>query len=110
MSRLAPIYAAIAIFPLIAAGAALPYVALQYRRHGSLGPGQLFLAGLFALYLVGLAFAVVLPLRPVSPEFCDVFGVNAKLDPIHVVNEARSEYTTGGLGASFATRTCRTCR
>ena len=64
MSRLAPIYAAIAIFPLIAAGAALPYVALQYRRHGALGAGQLLLAGLFALYLVGLTFAVVLPLRP----------------------------------------------
>ena len=99
MSRLAPIYAAIAIFPLIAAGAALPYVAHQYRRHGALGTGQLLLAGLFALYLVGLAFAVVLPLRPVSPDFCEVFGVNAKLDPIYVLNEARSEYSTGGIGA-----------
>jgi glycopeptide antibiotics resistance protein len=99
LSRLAPIYAAIAIFPLIAAGAALPYVALQYRRHGSLGTGQLFLAGLFGLYLVGLAFAVVLPLRPVSPDFCQVFGVHAKLDPFHVLSQARSEYSIGGLGA-----------
>ena len=99
MSRLAPIYAAIAIFPLIAAGAALPYVAIQYRRHGALGTGQLLLAGLFGLYLVGLAFAVVLPLRPVAPDFCEVFGVNAKLDPFHVLNEARSEYSAGGLGA-----------
>jgi glycopeptide antibiotics resistance protein len=99
LSRLAPIYAAVAIFPLIAAGAALPYVAHQYRRHGALGTGQLMLAGLFALYLVGLAFAVVLPLRPVSPDFCQLFGVNAKLDPTHVLNEARSEYSTGGLRA-----------
>lgn len=99
MSRLAPIYAAVAIFPLIAAGAALPYVAVQYRRHGALGTGQLILAGLFGLYLVGLAFAVVLPLRPVSPDFCQVFGVNAKLNPFHVLTEARLEYSSGGLGA-----------
>ena len=99
MSRLAPIYAAIAIFPLIAAGAALPYVALQYRRNGALGAGQLFLAGLFGLYLVGLAFTVVLPLRPVSPEFCDVFGVNARLDPFHVFDHVSAVRRSGGLSA-----------
>ena len=42
---------------------------------------------------------MVLPLRPVSPDFCELFGVNPKLDPFHVVNEARSAYSTGGLGA-----------
>ena len=99
MSRLAPIYAAIAIFPLIAAGAVLPYVALQYRRHGALGPGQLILAGLFALYLVGLAFAVVLPLRPVSPGFCEAFGVSPRLDPFQVLSQARASYSGGGIGA-----------
>ncbi len=99
MSRLGPLYAAIGIFPLIAAGAALPYVAIQYRRRGTLGPGQILLAALFGLYLVGLAFAVVLPLRPVSPDFCELFGVNAKLDPFHVVNEARAERASGGLSA-----------
>ena len=99
LSRLAPIYAAIAIFPLIAAGAALPYVALQYRRNGTLGAGQLLLAGLFGLYLVGLAFTVVLPLRPVSPEFCDVFGVNARLDPFHVFDHVSAVRRSGGLSA-----------
>lgn len=99
MSRLAPIYAAVAIFPLIAAGAALPYVALQYRRHGALGAGQLILAGLFGLYLVGLAFAVVLPLRPVSPDFCQVFGVNPRLDPLHAIEHARAARANGGISA-----------
>ena len=99
MSRLAPIYAAIAIFPLIAAGAALPYVALQYRRNGSLGAGQVILAGLFGLYLVGLVFAVVLPLRPVSPDFCQVFGVNPRLDPLHVIDNARQARANGGISA-----------
>jgi glycopeptide antibiotics resistance protein len=96
LSRLGPLYAAIAIFPLIAAGAALPYVALQYRRNGSLGAGQLALAALFGLYLVGLAFAVVLPLRPVTPEFCQLFGVEARLDPLVVVNEARAVRAESG--------------
>ena len=110
MSRLAPIYAAIAIFPLIAAGAALPYVALQYRRHGALGAGQLFLAGLFGLYLVGLAFAVVLPLRPVSPDFCQVFGVNPRLDPFHVFDQSAQFARAAASEPSFATPTFRTCR
>ena len=99
MSRLAPIYAAVAIFPLIAAGAALPYVAVQYRRNGALGAGQLVLAGLFGLYLVLLAFAVVLPLRPVSPDFCAVFGVSPRLDPLHAIEHARDVRATGGFSA-----------
>ena len=99
MSRLAPIYAAVAIFPLIAAGAALPYVAVQYRRHGSLGPGQLILVGLFGLYLVLLAFAVVLPLRPVSPDFCAAFGVDPRLDPFHVFTHVSETRQSGGLSA-----------
>lgn len=99
MSRLAPIYAAIAIFPLIAAGAAFPYVALQYRRNGALGLGQLILASLFALYLMGVAFAVVLPLRPVSPDFCQAFGVSPRLDPFHVFDHVGAVRQSGGLGA-----------
>ena len=99
MSRLGPLYAAIAIFPLIAAGAALPYVALQYRRNGSLGAGQLILASLFGLYLVGLAFAVVLPLRPVTPDFCQFFGVEPRFDPLYIVTEARIERAGGGWSA-----------
>ena len=99
MSRLGPLYAAVAIFPLIAAGAALPYVALSYRRRGALGAGQIFLASLFGLFLVGLAFAVVLPLRPVTPEFCDVFGVEPRLDPLNVLREARFERAGGGFSA-----------
>jgi glycopeptide antibiotics resistance protein len=99
LSRTAPLYAAVAIFPLIAAGAALPYVALQYRRHGSLGAGQLALAAIFGLYLVGLAFAVVLPLRPVTADFCQIFGVEARLNPLFILDEARSERAVGGWSA-----------
>jgi glycopeptide antibiotics resistance protein len=99
LSRLAPIYAAIAIFPLIAAGAALPYVAVQYRRHGTLGPGQLILAALFGLYLVGLAFAVILPLRPVSADFCQLFGVDPRLNPFSVVDRAIEVRRSGGVSA-----------
>jgi len=99
LSRLGPLYAAVAIFPLIAAGAALPYVALTYRRRGAIGAGQLLLAGLFGLYLVGVAFAVILPLRPVSPDFCELFAVNARYNPIDIVNAARLERAGGGISA-----------
>lgn len=99
MSRLGPLYAAVAIFPLLAAGAILPYVALQYRRRGTLGAGDLALAGVFALYLVGLAFSVILPLRPVTPDFCAIFGTEPRLDPTLIVTEARLEYAGGGISA-----------
>ncbi len=99
MSRLGPLYAAVAIFPLLAAIAALPYVAIQYRRRGTLGIGHIILASAFGLYLVGLAFAVILPLRPVEPGFCDAFGVHARLNPFHIVNEARIERANGGWSA-----------
>ena len=88
MSRLGPLYAALAIFPLIAAGAALPYVAIVLRRRGTLGAGQIALAALFGLYLVGLALVVVLPLRPVGPDFCQLFGVDPRLDPFLIVERA----------------------
>jgi len=104
LSRLAPIYAAIALFPLIAAGAALPYVALQYRRPGSLAPGQLILVGLFGLYLMGLAFAVVLPLRPVSADFCQAFGVDPRLNPLNIFDQARAVRSTGGISAVLRDR------
>ena len=104
MSRLGPLYAALAIFPLVAAGAALPYVALVLRRRGALGAGQIALAALFGLYLVGLAFVVVLPLRPVGPDFCDLFGVSARLDPLHVVDQARTIRAQEGWGAVLRNR------
>ena len=99
MSRLGPLYAALAFFPLLAAGAALPYVAAQYRRNGTVGAGHLVLAGAFALYLVGLAFTVILPLRPVTPDFCTVYGVDPELNPLFVVDQARAARADGGLGA-----------
>ena len=99
MSRLGPLYAALAIFPLLGAGALLPYVALAYRRRGSVGLGHLVLAGAFALYLVGVALLVVLPLRPVTPDFCQLYGVSPELNPSYLIDEIRSERASGGLRA-----------
>lgn len=97
MSRLGPLYAALAIFPLIAAGALLPYVALRYRRQGSVGIGHLALAGVFALYLVGLALVVILPLRPVTPDFCTLYGVDPEVNPLSILNEVRQQRAESGL-------------
>ncbi len=68
-------------------------------RLGPLSAGQLLLASLFGLYLVGLLFTVVLPLRPVTPDFCQVFGVEARLNPLNVISEARLERAGGGWSA-----------
>lgn len=91
MSRLGPLVAALAVFPLIAAAAVLPYVAHEYRRRGTVGAGRLILSGAFALYLVGLSFYVILPLREVSPDFCAAYGVDAYISPLRIVDEIRGE-------------------
>ncbi len=97
MSRFGPLIAAVTVFPLIALGAAVPYVAHQYRQRGTVGAGQLLLGGAVALYLVGLAFAVILPLRPVSPDFCSLYGGDVYLSPLRVFDEIRAE-AAGSLG------------
>jgi glycopeptide antibiotics resistance protein len=99
LSRLGPLYAALAIFPLLALSAGLPYVAIQYRRRGTVGAGHLALAGAFGLYLIALAFFVILPLRPVTPDFCDVYGVSAQWNPFHLLNEVRYDRAVGGWHA-----------
>lgn len=99
MSRLGPFYAALAIFPLLALVASVPYIALQYRRRGTVGAGHLALAGAFGLYLVALAFYVILPLRPVTPDFCQVFGVDPQWNPLYVLGEARVDRAVGGWRA-----------
>lgn len=91
MSRLGPLVAALAVFPLIALAAAVPYIAHQYRRRGTVGAGHLLLAGALGLYLVGLAFYVILPLRPVTPDFCDLYAVEAYYSPLRIVDEIRAE-------------------
>lgn len=99
MSRLGPFYAALAIFPLLALAASVPYIALQYRRRGTVGAGHLALAATFGLYLIALAFFVILPLRPVTPDFCTVYGVDAVWNPLYIVNEARVDRAVGGWRA-----------
>jgi len=84
---------------LLALCAALPYVALQYRRRGTVGAGHLFLAGAFGLYLVGVAFSVILPLRPVGPNFCALYEADAHLNPFYLLDQLRLERATGGWAA-----------
>jgi hypothetical protein len=48
---------------------------------------------------VGVALAVILPLRPVTPDFCAIYSVEPRLDPFDVLREARAERASGGLGA-----------
>ncbi len=79
--------------------ATLPYVAVQYRRRGAVGAGHLFLVAAAGLYLVGLAFSVILPLRPVTPDFCTLYQADAHVSPLYLIDEFRGERALGGWGA-----------
>ena len=99
------------MFPLLAAAVVLPYVAIQYRRRGTVGAGHLAIAAAFGLYMVGLAFLVILPLRPVTPDFCQLYGVDAQLDPLnqHLVSELRIERAIGGWRAVLGNPELQAC-
>lgn len=63
----------------------VPYVTVQYRRRGALGPGRVVLAVSTLVYAVALLAYVLLPLPPVGPDFCQVHGVDPQLRPFQFV-------------------------
>lgn len=52
----------------------VPFVAREHRRRGELRPGTLLLFLAALLYALGLVAYVLVPLPPVAPGFCEVFG------------------------------------
>jgi glycopeptide antibiotics resistance protein len=89
-----PLIAVLVVFPLLALAATLPYLVRQYRLRGSLGVGHLALAGAFSAYLVVIAFFVILPVHPVTANFCDVHGVPAYVSPLRIVDRIHNEMGT----------------
>lgn len=63
----------------------VPYVAVQYRRRGTLGPGRAVLSLATLVYALALVAYVLLPLPHVGPDFCQVHGVDPQLRPSQFV-------------------------
>ncbi|MGW0895296.1 VanZ family protein [Saccharopolyspora sp. NPDC002578] len=72
--RVLPAVAAVVVAVALVVLLFVPYVAREHRRRGELRPGTLLLFLAAVLYALGLVAYVLVPLPPVGPGFCDVFG------------------------------------
>lgn len=77
--RLLPAVVAASLGAVVALVLLVPYVAVQYRRRGMLGPGRAVLSFATLVYALALVAYVLLPLPPVGPNFCEVHGVDPQL-------------------------------
>ncbi|MFR9731251.1 VanZ family protein [Saccharopolyspora sp. MS10] len=72
--RVLPAVAAAVVAVALVVLVFVPYVAREHRRRGELRPGTVLLAAAALLYALGLVAYVLVPLPPVGPGFCEVFG------------------------------------
>lgn len=83
--RLLPAAVAVGFGTLLALVLLVPYVAVQYRRRGALGPGRVVLALAALVYGLALVAYVLLPMPEVGSDFCQIHGVNPQLRPFQFV-------------------------
>lgn len=83
--RLLPAIVAAVLGAVLALVLLVPYVGVQYRRRGTLGPGRVLLSFATLVYALALVAYVLLPLPEVGPDFCRVHGVDPQLRPFQFV-------------------------
>ena len=79
--RLYPAVAAALFGALVSLGLLVPYVAVQYRRRGTVGLGRAVLALAALVYVLALVSYVVLPLPQVTAGLCAGGGAGVQLRP-----------------------------
>lgn len=89
--RLVPAVVAVGLGTVLALVLLVPYVAVQYRRRGAIGPGRVVLAFATLVYALALVAYVLLPLPEVGPDFCQVYGVDPQLRPFQFVADTIRE-------------------
>lgn len=77
--RVGPALVAAAIGSVLALVLLVPYVTVQYRRRGQLGPGRAVLAFGALVYALALVAYVLLPLPTDGADFCRRYGVSPQL-------------------------------
>ena len=85
--RLLPAVIAASLGAVLALVLLVPYVAVQYRRRGALGPGRVALALVTLVYVLALVAYVLLPLPQIGPGFCQLHGVDPQLRPFQFVGD-----------------------
>ncbi|USB34083.1 VanZ family protein [Paenibacillus sp. YPG26] len=89
-SYLFPISYAFLSFPFAAMAFTLPFLIVQYRKHGYINKVRAFVLYLFLLYLLNALFLVILPL-PSSRHNAVMTGGTMQLLPLNFINDILKE-------------------
>lgn len=89
-SYLYPVTFAFGVFPIAALLFTLPFLVVQYRRHGYVNKVRALVLYLFLLYLMNAIFLVMLPL-PTSRHNLPLSGGALQLIPFHFIHDIMKE-------------------
>jgi glycopeptide antibiotics resistance protein len=81
-----PISYAFLTFPIAALLFTLPFLIVQYRRHGYIHKARAFMLYLFLLYLMNIFYLVLLPF-PETRHNAPLAGGNLQLVPLHFIQD-----------------------
>lgn len=98
MSRVYPALVAVLAGLVLALALAVPYVAVQYRRRGTVRGGPTLLALAVLVYALALLSYTLLPLPTVGPGFCANGGAGVQLRPGQFVTDI------AGLGVGSSSK------
>ncbi|MGI3783989.1 MAG: VanZ family protein, partial [Janthinobacterium lividum] len=97
-STLFPAVVAVGASLFVALALLVPFVAVQYRRRGTLGLGPVVLSFAALVYVLALMSYTLLPLPEVMSNFCSVHRAVPQLRPGRFVTDILRENRGGVLG------------
>ena len=93
--NLVPAFVAVLASAVIALGLFVPFVAVQYRRRGTLRIGQVLIGGSVLVYAVAVLAYTLLPLPTVTPSLCADGGAGVQPHPGQVVRDVLRLHAAG---------------
>ncbi len=94
-NELFPAFVAVLVSAVIALGLFVPFVAVQYRRRGTLRIGQVLIGGAVLVYVMAVLAYTLLPLPTVTPAFCAGGGAGVQPYPGQVVRDVLRSHAAG---------------
>ena len=93
--RAFPALVAVLASAVLALGLFVPFVALQYRRHGTVRVGQVLIGVAVLVYALAVLTYTLLPLPTVTPDFCADGGAGVQLHVGQVAHDVAHDLARG---------------
>ena len=93
--ELFPAFVAVLASSAAALALFVPFVAVQYRRHGTLRAGRVLIGGAVLVYALAVLAYTLLPLPAVTPALCADGGAGVQTHPGQVVRDVLHDRARG---------------